>query len=248
MVEEELAEEDAGLEAELEAQYQADKEAKRKAKEEEEERELAKLESYIRRKRLANEIEKRNAQRASEKDIEVQAKEEDEWAGFESGENEDEELGGDDEEGGDEGQESEYEANEAGEEDKGTEVDYTTCKLPAAYHIVLNLQIGNKEKGFCHSRRDLDPRTFDIIRGIDSYELILVQIKDIVKELPRFCLLVDSRPYLQPNPSTPQKDHWELVEENFFPSLERVWCKEAKRLGKDGNPVGAAAKLDFYVY
>lgn len=27
-----------------------------------------------------------------------------------------------------------------------------------------------------------------------------------------------------------------------------MWHKEARKLGKDGNPVGATAKLDFYVY
>ncbi|KAF9322766.1 hypothetical protein BG006_002072, partial [Podila minutissima] len=265
-VEEELAEEDARLAAELDAQYQAEKEAKRKAEEEEEEQDLAELETYIRKKRLAKELEKQKAQRALEKDVEVQAEEGDEWSGHGSGEDDEwaglglvekgkDELEGDEEEENDDSgkesedkdrAESEYDVNEAGEYDDGTEVDYATCKLPATYHIVLNLRIGNKEKGFCHSRKDLDPRTFDIIRGEDSYELALVRIKDIVKELPRFRLPVDSQPHLQPNPSTPQKDHWELVEENFFLSLERVWCKEARKLGKGGNPVGAAAKLDFY--
>ncbi|KAG0012312.1 hypothetical protein BGZ81_001674 [Podila clonocystis] len=278
-VEEELAEEDARLEAELEAQYQSEMDAKKKAEEEEEEQKLAKLEKYIHKKRLAKELEKWKAQRASDKDVEVQtegedewtghgSEEEDEWAGLGLGEKEDEPEGDEEDENDssnkeskeeendssdkeseeEEGEDSEEDVSEAGEDDEGTDVDYTTCKLPAAYHIVLNLWIGNKEKGFCHSRKDLDPRSFDIIRGKDSYELTLVRIKDIIKELPRFRLPVDLRLYLQPNPSTPQKDHWELVEENFFPSLERVWHKEARKLGKDGNPVGAAAKLDFYVY
>jgi len=199
--------------------------AKKKAEEEEEEQKLAKLELYI-HKSLAKELKNWKAQRASEKEVEVQSEEEDEWAGHGSGEDdewtglglgeEDDMLGGDEEEEGqgsdkesedEEGEESKYDMNVAGEDDEGTEVDYTTCKLLSLYHILLNPQIGNKERGFCHSRKDLDPHAFDIIRGKDSYELTLVHIKDIIKDLPRFRLPVDLQPYLQPNPSPPQKDH-----------------------------------------
>ncbi|KAF9322883.1 hypothetical protein BG006_001979 [Podila minutissima] len=127
---------------ELDAQYQAEKEAKRKAEEEEEERDLAELETYIRKKRLA-----------SEKDVEVQAEEDDGWSRHESGEDDEwaglgsvekgeDELEGDEEEENDDSDkeskdedraESEYDVNEAGEDNEGTEVDYATCKLPATY-------------------------------------------------------------------------------------------------------------------
>ncbi|KAG0008290.1 hypothetical protein BGZ82_004758, partial [Podila clonocystis] len=107
---------------------------------------------------------------------------------------------------------------------------------------------GNKDQGFRRSRKNLGPIRFDITRGTDSHRAVMIRIQDLVAPLPKFQLSPDARPYLAPTPNTPQNKHWELTEENMFQNLERVWRKEAKKTGKDGNPAGAATQLEFYIY